>query len=148
MDRAIYSLHICQHWEVFPASPQVFFAPTLAAKQIEIVSHKKIVSHTRITLKFSNLNAHLYNYNLVSSPNCECGNSPETPTHYLLECNKNTQPRAKMFESVEQILSSNNINIGVTLKLLLYGNNKLSYKDNCKIFDCVQSFIRKSDRKP
>ena len=54
----------------------------------------------------------------------------------------------KMFESVEQILSSNNVNTGLTLKLLLYGNNKFSYKDNCKIFDCVQLFIRKSDRNP
>ncbi len=106
------------------------------------------MSHTRIRLKFSNLNAHLYNYNLVNSPNCEHCNFPETPTHYLLECNKYLQPRVKMLETVEQVLSSNNLNTRVTLKLLLYGNNNISYKDNCKIFDCVQLFIRKSDRKP
>ncbi len=49
---------------------------------------------------------------------------------------------------IEEILLSNNLAQRITLKLLLNGHNKLSYKDNCKIFDSVQSFIYKTGRNP
>ncbi len=106
------------------------------------------MSHTRIRLNFSNLKSHLHNYNLSDSPNCEHCNSPETPNHYLLVCNEYHVPRVEMCESIEDILSSNNLDRRITLKLLLTGHNKLSHKDNCKIFDSVQSFIRKTGRNP
>ncbi len=39
------------------------------------------MSHSRMRLGFSNLNAHLYSYNLVNSSNCEHCGSPENPRH-------------------------------------------------------------------
>ncbi len=106
------------------------------------------MSHTRIRLNFSNLNSHLHSYNLSESPNCEYCNVPETPMHYLFQCNQYNVPRAELLNSVEELLITNNLNQRITLKLLLHGHNRLSYKDNCKIFDCVHSFIRKSGRNP
>ncbi len=106
------------------------------------------MSHTRIRLNFSNLNSHLHNYNLVGSPNCEHCNIPETTKHYLLDCNRYFIPRIEMFDIVEDILSSNNLDTRISVKLLLFGNERISYNDNCKIFESVQSFIRKSNRKP
>ncbi len=106
------------------------------------------MSHTRIRLNFSNLNSHLYRYNLVDLPNCEHCNIPETAKHYFFECNQYLAFRLEMFDAIRNILTSNNLNVRINEKLLLYGNENVSYKDNCKIFECVQSFIRKSNRNP
>ncbi len=53
-----------------------------------------------------------------------------------------------MFDIVRDILTSNNLNVRINEKLLLFGHENLSYKDNCKIFESVQSFIRRSNRNP
>ncbi len=109
------------------------------------------MSHTRIRVQFSNLNKHLHNYNLSPTPNCEHCDTPETPTHYFLECNKYFVPRVEMFDIIESIMISNNMNpanIGIQLKWLLHGNDTFSHSDNVKIFDSVHSYIRKTDRNP
>ncbi len=106
------------------------------------------MSHTRIRLNFSNLNSHLHSYNLTDSPNCEHCNVPETPTHYLFHCNQYHVPRADLLNNIEDLIATNNLNLRINLKLLLHGHEKLSYNDNCKIFESVQSFIRKSGRNP
>ena len=109
------------------------------------------MSHTRIRLQFSNLNEHLFSYNLSATPNCEHCNTPETPHHYLLECNKYFVPRIEMFDIVEDIMTSNNINVfttPITMQLLLHGKDTFSFSDNSKIFNSVHSFIRKTNRNP
>ena len=109
------------------------------------------MSHTRIRVHFSNLNHHLYNYNLSATPNCEHCHIPETPTHYLLDCNKYFVPRIEMFDIIEEIMTSNGINIAntaISLQLLLHGKDTFPYLDNIKIFDSVHSFIRKTNRNP
>ncbi len=106
------------------------------------------MSHTRIRVKFSNLNFHLFNYNLVPSPNCPNCNLPETPNHYFFICNKFTAERIKMLHEIERILRSNNINNKITLDLVLHGTEKLSHTLNIKLLEAVHSFIRTTGRNP
>ena len=89
--------------------------------------------------------------NLSATPNCEHCNAPETPTHYLLECNKYFIPRIEMFDTIENIMTDNNINpttTAISLPWLLHGKDNFCYSDNVKIFDSVHSFIRKTNRNP
>ncbi len=106
------------------------------------------MSHTRIRVKFSNLNFHLFNYNLVASPNCQYCNLPETPHHYFLICTQYTQERNEMLEKLQNILQTNNLNDKITLELPMYGSKKLSYTSYTKIFNAIHVFIRKSGRNP
>ncbi len=106
------------------------------------------MSHTRIRLKFSNLNFHLYNYNLIRSPNCEHCHLPETPNHYFFICTQYNVERNEMLQKIKRILHANNVKNRITLELLLHGSKKLSYHQNIFIFDAVHSFIRKSGRNP
>ena len=106
------------------------------------------MSHTRIRVKFSNLNFHVFNYNLVASPNCHHCNLPETPNHYFFICAQYVLERTDLLDKIQNILQSNNLNIKITLELLVYGNKKLSYNSNTKIFNAVHAFIRKSCRNP
>ena len=56
------------------------------------------MSHTRIRVKFSNLNFHLFNYNLVTDPNCSHCQVP-----------KYTQARSHMLDIIKDILQANNL---------------------------------------
>ncbi len=106
------------------------------------------MSHARIRVNFSNLNFHLYNYNLVTSPNCKHCNLPETPNHYFFICNQYSLERNSMLQGINRILETNRVTNKITLQLLLHGTDKLSLILNKKIFDAVHSFIRKSGRNP
>ncbi len=106
------------------------------------------MSHTRIRVKFSNLNLHLFNYNLVPDPNCSHCNVPETPHHYFFICAKYTQARTCMMNKVENILQSANCNNRITMPLLLHGKKELSFAQNAKIFDAIHNFITTSKRNP
>ncbi len=106
------------------------------------------MSHTRIRVKFSNLNFHLFNYNLVTDPNCSHCQVPETPHHYFFVCTKYTQARSHMLDIIKDILQANNLTNKITLPLLLHGKDELSYVDNTKIFDAIHNFIRVSERNP
>ncbi len=106
------------------------------------------MSHSRIRVKFSNLNFHLYNYNLVPSPNCANCNLPETPNHYFFICDQFTDERIEMLQKINRVLQINHVKNKITLDMLLHGSNKLSYTLNTQIFEAVHSFIRKSGRNP
>ena len=92
------------------------------------------MSHTRIRVKFSNLNFHLYNYNLVTSPNCKHCNLPETPNHYFFICNLYSVERNEMMQKITRILQTHRIKNRITLDLILHGSKKLSYTLNTQLF--------------
>ena len=106
------------------------------------------MSHTRIRVKFSNLNFHLFNHKLATSPNCNHCNLPETPNHYFFICAQYLQERNEMLEKIDRILRDHHINNKITLDLILHGSKKLSHTWNTRIFDAVHSFIKKSGRNP
>ncbi len=106
------------------------------------------MAHTRIRVNFSNLNSHLYRYNLIASPNCARCNTPETPRHYFFNCTSYTIQRNIMLESIQKLLSDHDINVRITINLLLQGNQEISYNINTKIFDIVHKFINDTARQP
>ncbi len=110
--------------------------------------HFSQMSHTRIRVKFSNLNFHLFNYNLVASANCKHCNFPETPNHYFFICTKYSTERNTMLSKINRILQTNRLTNKITLELILHGTPKLSYTLITKIFDAVHSFIRISGHNP
>ncbi len=107
---------------------------------------KAQMSHTRIRVKFSNLNYHLYNYGLSNSPNCDQCNVPETPLHYFMECTKYTAIRNYMIAKINNILPTANRSGRIPLDVLLHGKKQLSLNDNIKIFDIVKLYIKISCR--
>ena len=94
------------------------------------------ILHTRLRMKCSSLKQHLYLCNLESDPYCTCGKI-ESNFHYLLDCSKYNLLRQQYIHS---------INLDINTTLLLFGDEKLSYEINCKIFLNVQKFIVKSKR--
>ncbi len=106
------------------------------------------MSHTRIRVKFSNLNFHLFNYNLVTDPNCTHCNVPETPHHYFFICAIYAQARSHMMDKVKNDLQSANCTEKITMPLLLHGKKELSFGQNAKIFDAIHNFIRATGRNP
>ncbi len=53
-----------------------------------------------------------------------------------------------MLESIQKLLSDHDINIGITIGLLLQGNQDICYTINTKIFDIVHGFICDTARQP
>ena len=97
------------------------------------------ILQTRIRLRCSALNGHLAEKNLVESPDCGCGNSKETPEHYLLECDDYIQLREEMFDELHFLPT-------VNCHTLLYGTEDITNKQNEELFKAVQKFILKSER--
>ncbi len=107
------------------------------------------MSHTRIRLNFSNLNSHLYNYGLLNSPNCDHCNVPETPSHFFMDCTKYAiNIRNEFITKVNSILPGTNRTGRIPLKILLHGKNELPLIENTRLFDVIQTYIRKTQRNP
>ena len=69
------------------------------------------------------INAHLYNANLIVNSNSLCGYINENVERYLLHCNRFTlSPIIMLFE----INKLNLIGVPVNIDLLLFGNETLS----------------------
>ena len=111
-----------------PANPLFFYG-----------DRKSQILHTRLRLKCSSLNNHLFLKNIVDSPNCVCGEN-ETNHHYLFECPLYNHIRLTLFDKLRQIPSS------VCLQTLLFGDHSQSLSDNKRVFEAVHSFIIASKR--
>ena len=96
------------------------------------------IIHTRLRNKCSSLNFDLFQKNLVASRLCQCGGI-ESSHHYLLEYGYYTIVRNKLFATIENFTT-------VSLDVLLYGDEILSFQENVTVFLEVQSFIKDSKR--
>ena len=94
------------------------------------------VLHTRLRLKCSALNEHLYSKNIIESPLCTCGTIEDTK-HYLFDCPRYITIRDKYFSVLTFDLNTS---------LLLNGDPSLHRNQNCQIFKAVHKFIIKSKR--
>ena len=103
-----------------------------------IGNRKAQVLHTRIRTNCSSLNDDLYSKGIVDSPLCQCG-SVENAHHFFFSCPLYTHIRVELANSVLQ-------NCPMTLKNLLFGNERLSSDSNAKIFYAVQKIISESKR--
>ena len=106
------------------------------------------IIQTQMKLGHSPLNHHLFRFNLVESPLCNCGISNETVPHYFLECSLHAAPRLKLFMGLRNILAPRanpfllpTIAPERTIHIFLYGIEYLQDNINEEIFQVVQSFI-------
>ena len=99
---------------------------------------KSHIMHTRLRTHCSDLKQHLHSKNIIDDPYCICGAIEDTH-HFLFECTNYANQR--------RIMNTTLIEFGhLSLNVLLYGDESLSFDQNVKIFDTVQSFISCTNR--
>jgi hypothetical protein len=97
------------------------------------------IMHARLRMGCSKLKSDLfYNLHVIDDPYCTCGQI-ETAKHFLLHCPIYADLRENLLSSIDFI-------IPITIDTLLYGNNELSRNNNLEIFKIVHLFIKKSKR--
>ena len=94
--------------------------------------------HARLRTQCSVLNQHLFQKNIVESPLCRCG-EVESTHHYFFVCPFYTAIRQELTNSISSLCTP-------SLKILLFGNDQLSYIENVSIMDSVHKFILASSR--
>ena len=88
----------------------------------------------------SGLNYDLHtNLHVINSPSCRCGAPQETANHYIMECILYDDQRLELRDVVSAICP-------FEFKTLMHGNEDLSYKDNCRIFDAVHKYLEVTKR--
>ena len=107
-------------------------------KYYTIGKRKLQILHTRLRTYCSSLNSDLFRKSMTESPACSCG-TVENAYHFFFVCNRYNIERRTLMDS---LLDVPNLN----LRKLLYGDEKLSYPINVRIFSEVQRFIEKSKR--
>lgn len=71
-----------------------------------------------------------------------CGFHTENANHFFFECPKYNDERNCFFHQISML----NLQKPITLDLLLYGDNDVSYDENVKLFKLVHEYIKKSRR--
>lgn len=98
--------------------------------------------HTRLRYRCSSLNADLKRINLIPSPQCICSYAIEDVEHYLLNC-----PLFDISRNAFKHKLANDLNLTeLSVDLLLFGSEALSYNENCSLFLLVQDFISHTKR--
>ena len=103
----------------------------------------------QLRVGLSPLKCHKFKYNFLDTPHdiCECGSAREDLKHFLFHCSLYTQLRVTLINSVSMILLLYpNIIIDDNVKLLLYGNYKLSFAENRQILVSTIKFIKDTKR--
>lgn len=59
--------------------------------------------YNRLITHHVKLNSHLHRLNLSDTPNCLTCHTPETIEHFLLQCNKHTLHRNRLFTSIRKV---------------------------------------------
>ena len=86
------------------------------------------------------LNHDLHRRNIIDSPNCACG-MKEDAYHFFFVCKRYSYLRNVMFDELFKLQELSIIDT----QTLLWGDDNLGYKINCKIFNTVQKFISHSE---
>ena len=102
---------------------------------------KPSISHARLRIGCSKLNAHLcLNLKVIPSPECQCGCPVEDPQHFFFYCPLFLARRLSLMNTVLRI--SNNIN----LQTLMYGDPDISFEANSSLFGAVHKYILDTHR--
>ena len=99
------------------------------------------IKHSQLRMHCSKLNHHLFTNHVLGSPTCHCGHKCENSEHFLLHCPLYHEERRAMLSDIHNLC-----NVTVSCNLLLYGSDLLNFEINCKLFDCVHTYIETTDR--
>ncbi|PJE77993.1 hypothetical protein CI610_03077 [invertebrate metagenome] len=107
-----------------------------------LIGDRKLnIIHTKLRHECSSLNHDLYRSNLVQNSNCvNCGYYCENAYHFFFECQSYTNARVVLLNHLSDL------DINISLRLLLFGNENMSLDLNCVVFNKVQNFIKSSGR--
>ena len=98
------------------------------------------IIHTRLRTGCSSLNYDLFLKNILDDPLCRCNSgSVENAQHFLLNCRLYREQRIELYDAVSQYCN-------ITLDVLLYGDESLSYETNISVFEAVHKYIQSSKR--
>ena len=101
------------------------------------------IIHCQLRNSASNLNFDLHCHFLRDNATCDmCGYHTENAFHFFFECAHFTELRYNLFESINAM----QLQVPISLKLLLCGNETLAFKDNAMIFKFVHNYISQSKR--
>ena len=91
------------------------------------------IYHTRLRMRCSSLNQHLFSKNITQGPLCICGEVIDSK-HFFLECSLYNNIRHDMLTTLSRFCNPG-------LDVLLYGNPILSNEINISIFTAIHTFI-------
>jgi len=103
--------------------------------------------HTWLRLGLSPLKDHLSTHHIVECDLCPfCLSEPETTLHFLCTCPTYNSQCLQLISSLADILGNEVYTYSKTMltRLLLYGNEDLSFHINNNIFEATQMFLIKS----
>ncbi|MFZ2539597.1 MAG: hypothetical protein WAX04_11935 [Oscillospiraceae bacterium] len=103
---------------------------------------------TQIRMGLSNLNDHLFRYNLSDNPFCpNCLSIIETTSHFLFECPKYFVIRVNLFISLQHTLAEKFVNDRkYLLEICFMGSCNFNLDLNRKVLSITRTFIRDSKR--
>ena len=93
---------------------------------------------TQLRCNASFLNYGLCKVKILSNASCNCGAPCENSHHFFFDCDKYTDNREIIFNSLNWLPSNININVN----LLTKGSNLLTYQENITIFKHAFKYIR------
>lgn len=94
---------------------------------------------TRMRIKCSSLNAHLYfNLHVVDDAKCSCGYAVEDPNHFFFHCPHYVEQRQTLSQSLDLTT--------ITIQDILFGTNTLTLEINIKRLDAIYQYIRETAR--
>ena len=81
--------------------------------------------HTQLRLGNSTLNSHLFQFQKVPHPNCQCGQGLETALHFTLHCPLHAQLRDTLFQAITNELNTDFSHFTTNQKYntLIYGKH-------------------------
>ena len=105
----------------------------------------------QLRVSISPLKHHKKMHNFQDTPDdtCRCSSYAETTNHFLLKCSNFNLNRKELFQTVNPILVTNNmypLSDNELVRILLYGHEKLQYRENKTILQAVMNFIGNTSR--
>jgi hypothetical protein len=95
-----------------------------------------ILTHLRCNASF--LNYDLCKVKILSNASCNCGAPCENSHHFFFDCDKYTDNREILFDSLNWLPS----NINIDVKLLTKGSDFLTYQEHTTILDMLLNILK------
>ena len=109
-----------------------------------------ILTQLRVGLSMLNLHKFRHNFRDTLNPMCPSNDGVEDTEHFLLHCHSYDGYRTDLLDSVNSTLQPYdlpNLSNALMLKLILYGDERLSVDSNSEIFKATLRYIYAESRK-
>lgn len=104
------------------------------------------IAMCQMRLKFSILNADLYNKGCIDRPICSCGDAIETLHHYFYECKRYTGHRFKLLDAINSTLVGDAATQHYSAEILICGSNELNEELNTSLYNAAIIYVSDTQR--